>query len=344
MWTRRTFLEALSTGSLATRRVTLPRPPLLNRRDAAPQGPGSPRAEMMREGEIVIERPLAARPHAGKVLAAIQPHSDDLPLFAAGTVAKLVTEGYTGCLIRMTNDEKAGRGATTGEIVLNNERDNDAVARALGLTKVFNLNYRNHRMDNESRQEIRGRLIHIFRLMKIDTIVCYDPWAHYEENPDHYVTGQVVESASWMAGSSRDYVEQLEGGLKPHGVSEKYYFARGPQLINRIVDISGSIDRKVECNRVNVTQGPAGENGARLRARLAAQKRRLPILGDDDETANRQYIKQFVLDLDSPGLRGVPSDRELGRRYGLEWAEGFHYIGPGGSRLEQYIAENAVAL
>jgi hypothetical protein len=93
-----------------------------------------------------------------------------------------------------------------------------------------------------------------------------------------------------------------------------------------------------------VTQGPAGENGARLRARLAAEKRRLPILGDDDETANRQYIKHLVLDLDSVGLRGVPSDRELGRRYGLEWAEAFHYIGPPGRKLEQYIAENAVAL
>jgi LmbE family N-acetylglucosaminyl deacetylase len=344
MWTRRTFLEALSTGSLATGHVTPGRPSLLDGRGAAQQSPDSGRAEMMREGEIVIERPQAGQPHAGKVLAAIQPHSDDLPLFAAGTVAKLVSEGYTGCLIRMTNDEKAGRGATTGEIVLNNERDNDAVAAALGLTKVFNLNYRNHRMDNESRQEMRGRLIHIFRLMKVDTIFCYDPWGHYEENPDHYVTGQVVESACWMAGSSRDYVEQLAAGLEPHAVREKYYFARGPQLVNRIVDISGSIDRKVECNRLNVTQGPAGENGARLRARLAAEKRRLPILGDDDETANRQYIKHVVLDFDSPGLRGVPSDRELGRRYGLEWAEGFHYIGRPVSRLEQYIAGNAVAL
>ena len=94
------------------------------------------------------------------------------------------------------------------------------------------------------------------------------------------------------------------------------------------MDISATIDRKVESNRVNVTQGPAGENGARLRARLAAENRRLPILGDNDETANRQYIKEFVLDLDSDRLRGVPSDREVGRRFGLEWAEAFHYIGP----------------
>ena len=309
-----------------------------------PQPPTGTPALNVRHGELVIEHRQSGRPHEGKVLAAIQPHSDDLPLFAAGTIAKLMQEGYTGCLIRMTNDEKAGRGATTGEIVLNNERDNDAVARTLGLTRVFNLNYRNHRMDNESRQEMRGRLIHLFRLMQVDTVFCYDPWGHYEENPDHYVTAQVVESACWMAGSSRDYVEQLEGGLKPHAVREKYYFARGPQLVNRIVDIAGTIDQKVECNRVNVTQGPAGENGARLRARLASQNKRLPILGDDDETANRAYIKHFVLDLDSAALRGVPSDRDVGRPHGLEWAEAFHYVGRSESRLEQYIAESAVPL
>ena len=45
--------------------------------------------------EVVIERRQTGKPHNGKVLAAIQPHSDDLPIFAAGTVAKLVEEGYT---------------------------------------------------------------------------------------------------------------------------------------------------------------------------------------------------------------------------------------------------------
>ncbi len=299
-------------------------------------------AETMREGTIVIERAAQGTPHQGKVLAAIQPHSDDLPLFAGGTIAKLIQEGYTGYLIRTTNDEKAGRGATPGEVIVNNERDNDEVARVLGLKKVFNFNYRNHRMDNESRQEIRGRLIHLIRLLKVDTVVCYDPWGHHEENPDHYVTAQVVESACWMAGSNKDYVEQLEAGLQPHAVREKYYFARGPQLVNRIVDIGATIDRKVESNRVNVTQGPAGESGARLRARLAEKGLRLPILGDDDETANRQYIKHFVLDIDSQRLRGVPSDREVGQRFGLEWAEAYYYIGPRPNMLDPYIEKHAV--
>ena len=292
---------------------------------------------------IVIERPLAGRPHAGKVLAAIQPHADDVPFFAGGTVAKLISEGYSGCLIRTTNDDKTGSG-TVGEGVLNNERDNAAVARALGLSKVFDLQYTNHEMDCMSRLEMRERLIYLIRLLKIDTIICYDPWGSYEENPDHYVTAQEVEAACWMAAGGKDFPEHLAAGVEPHFVQEKYYFARGPQLVNRVVDITPWVDKKVEANLANKTQGGGGDNGARLRARLAAQKRRLPILGNDDDTANREYIKHFFLDLDSQYIRGVPSDRETGRPYGLEWAEAYHYIGPPQSILERYIAEHAVPL
>ncbi len=292
---------------------------------------------------VVIERPASGKPHTGKVLVAIQPHTDDVPIFAGGTVAKLVGEGYTGYLIRTTNDEMVGAG-TTGNRVLDNERDTEGVAKALGLQKVFNLDYRNHQMDEISRLEMRERLIYLIRLLKIDTIVCYDPWGIYEENPDHYVTAQVVEAACWMAGQDHDYPEHFAAGLQPHAVKEKYYFARGPQIVNRVVDISPWIDRKVEANVANKTQGPCGENGARLRAKLAGQKSTLPLLGSDDDTANRQYIKNIVLDYDSLYQRGVPSDKEMGRRYGLEWAEVFHYIGPRQSQLDRYISDHVVSL
>ncbi|HYM11599.1 MAG TPA: PIG-L family deacetylase, partial [Bryobacterales bacterium] len=152
------------------------------------------------QAEVFIERDQPGQPHKGKVLAAIQPHNDDIPLFASGTVIKLIREGYTGILIRITNDEMAGRGATVGEVVLNNEKDNFEVARRMGLHKVFDLHYRNHRLDSESHVEVRARLLFIFRVMKVDTVVCYDPWGHYEENPDHYMTARCVEAACWMAG------------------------------------------------------------------------------------------------------------------------------------------------
>ena len=295
------------------------------------------------EEGVIIELPLPGRPHTGKVLAAIQPHADDLSLFAAGTVAKLISEGYSGCLIRTTNDNKTGSG-TVGEGFLSNEKDNAAVAKVLGLSQVFDLQYPNHELDGVSRPEMRGRLIYLIRLLKIDTVICYDPWGSYEENPDHYVTAQIVESACWMAGTDKDYPEHFVGRLEPHSVLEKYYFARGPQRVNRVVDIGPWIDWKVEANLANKAQGPSGQNGARLKARLALQKLRLPVLGDDDDTANREYIKRIVLDYDSKHQRGVPSDREVGRKYGLEWAEVFHYIGPSESLLDRYIKENAVPL
>jgi len=292
--------------------------------------------------EITVERYQPGQPHQGKVLAAIQPHNDDVPIFAGGTVAKLIEEGYTGYLIRTSNDDHAGRGNSIGEIILNNEQDNFKVATALGLKKVYDLGYRNHRMDNISIQELRGRLIFLFRMLKVDTVISYDPWGHYEENPDHYITARAVESARWMAGSRLDYPEHLDAGVEPHAVSERYYFARGPQLVNRVVDITRNIDQKVEANRVIVTQGPGGNNGARLRQRLAAEGKELPILGDNDESANRNYIKHIVLDIDSQRLRGVPSDREVGEPYGLQWAERFHYLGPQKSKLDAYIQEHAV--
>ena len=268
------------------------------------------------------------------MLAAIQPHSDDIPLFAAGTVAKLLGEGYTGYLIRTTNDECAGPGSL-GETVLANERDNNEVSRVMGFKQVFDLNCRNHRMDGDSALELRSRMIFLFRLLKVDTVVCYDPWGHYEENPDHYVTAACVEAACWMAAGTKDYPEHFAAGLEPHAVREKYYFARGPQLVTRVVDISSNIERKINANLANKAQGPAGDNGARLRASLAARKLRLPILGDDDATANREYIRHFVL----------KRDEETGRKYGLKFAEPFHYIGPEDTgAIELFIEQNAVAL
>src|SRR5262249_442186 len=122
--------------------------------------------------EIVIERPAAGTPHKGKVLLAVQAHSDDIPLMSARTVAKLIAEGYSGYLVRATNDDMGdardlGTRGTIGQNVLGNERDNDEVGRVLGVKRVFNLNYGNHRMGDVSQNELQCRLIFLIRLLKV---------------------------------------------------------------------------------------------------------------------------------------------------------------------------------
>jgi LmbE family N-acetylglucosaminyl deacetylase len=288
--------------------------------------------------EPFIERAQTGTPHRGKVLAAIQPHSDDIALICAGTVAKLLHEGYTGYMIRATNDDMGddvGMTGTVGEHVLRNEREVAEQTRVLGLKQDFALNYNNHRMSDISRNELICRLIFLFRFLKIDTVFCYDPWAHDEENPDHYVLGHCVEAACWMAGRVHDYPEQIAAGFAARAVTDKYYYARRPE-ITRVVDTSAFVEKKIDANIVNVAKGPGGHHGSRLRAELAKQGKKLPLLGNDDRTADRNYIREFVL----------ARDRALGQKYGFEYAEAFHYVGPGAagrrSRVDEYVKQHAV--
>ncbi len=280
---------------------------------------------------VTIERSQPGQPHRGKVLATIAPHSDDHSILAGGTIAKLIGEGYTGYLIRTSNDEMDSYDLSTGQTIAANEADTARMADVLGIKQVFDLNYRNHFMDDVSRVELRARLIFLIRLLKIDTIFSYDPWGHYEENPDHYVTAQCVEAACWMAGGHLDFPEHLAAGLVPHVVREKYYYARGPQLVNRVVDVSTTIDRKLEAIRANRTM--LAHMVGEARDELARRQLKLPALEGDQDAAIRAYA-----DL---RFRGAAAER--GKEYGLEYAERFHYIGPDTS-LDEYIARHAVPL
>jgi len=138
-----------------------------------------------------------------------------------------------------------------------------------------------------------------------------------------------------MAGRAHDYPEQFAAGLAPHAVQEKYYYARRPE-INRVVDVSGVVEQIIDANHANRAKGPAGNHGSRLRAELARRGQRLPLLGDDDVTADRNYIREFLL----------ARHRALGQRHGVQYAEAFHYIGGSSRRsaVEEYIKNKAVPL
>jgi LmbE family N-acetylglucosaminyl deacetylase len=280
----------------------------------------------------VIERAATGQPGKGKVFALVTPHLDDGPIFAGGTVAKLLNEGYTGYFIRVSNDEKDSYNRTLGETVLANEQDTAEFVKTAGMKKWYDLSYRNHGLDDVSRMEIRVRMIFLFRLLKVDTVLSYDPWGHYEENPDHYVTAQAVEAACWMAGDHLDFPEQFEVGLQAHSVSEKYYFARGPQLVNRVVDIGPTLDQKValirSCkNMINNMVHGVNDSLATKGLRLAA------FQPADSQSASDAFIQASF----------VARDHAVGAKYSLEYAEEFHYIGPDQS-LDEYIARHATSV
>jgi hypothetical protein len=120
----------------------------------------------------------------------------------------------------------------------------------------------------------------------------------------------------------------MEVGLKVHGVREKYYFARGPQLVNRVVDIGPTVKQKdayIASCRTMITNMVKSTNDS-----LAARGLRLPAFAGNQEAANEAYIQAAFLD----------RDKRVGAKYGLEYAEEFHYIGPS-DELDSYIQAHA---
>ena len=284
---------------------------------------------------VVVIKDQPGLAHKGKVFAAVHAHLDDIPYYASGLCAKLIREGYTGYLVRTTNDERSG-GHTNAQNIFSNEQDHGRMATALGFQDVFDFYYLNHDMDGISCIDLRGRLILIFRMLKVDTVISFNPSREGEENPDHWVTGRAVEEACWMAGTPNDFHEHLLAGIQPHTVTERYYFyARPGQPFNRVVDISSHIEKKIDAIVECKSQGD-GNRGSLVRSELARQGKRVPLLGSDDLTADRAYVRQFLLD----------NDREYGRLHKLQYAERFYYIDrrPTKSKAEEYIEKNAVSI
>ena len=134
-----------------------------------------------------------------------------------------------------------------------------------------------------------------------------------------------------MSGGHLDMPEHFAAGLSPRAVTEKYYFARGPQLVNRVVDIAPTFTAKLASLRACRTM--VTHMVKDLNAALAERKLRLPALSGDEGTAIDEFTRVSLEN----------RDRAVGKKYGLEYAEEFHYIGRDES-LDQYVAHNAVPL
>src|SRR5258708_9633005 len=99
----------------------------------------------------------------------------------------------------MADDWMAGEGSSFGDIIGKNERDTMEVSKRLGCKEAFFLKYPNHNMDAWPVIEMRARLVFLFRALKVDTILGYDPSRLYERNPDHYVTARAKDGAAPLA-------------------------------------------------------------------------------------------------------------------------------------------------
>jgi LmbE family N-acetylglucosaminyl deacetylase len=273
-----------------------------------------------------------AENYKGRTMAVVTAHADDFTIFAGGTIARMIREGYTAHLIRITNDEKDSQDLSLGETILRNAEEVRKAADVIGIQEIFPLNFRNDEMDPVPETEVRQKLILLFRKLKPWTLFTFDPSAKYEENPDHKKTARAAEDAAWTSAGHLFETQHFALGLEKWAVIDRYYWARTLDLqdANKAVDISITIDQKIRAVQQHRTM--MFHTAHELKEKLAEAKLRLPLLDTiNDETVNR------LID-----IRIRERAEFHGSRHGLKYAEEFHYVPVDDEK--GYVMKNAVPL
>jgi LmbE family N-acetylglucosaminyl deacetylase len=93
---------------------------------------------------------------------------------------------------------------------------------------------------------LRKDLFRCVRKYKPDRVISMDPWTRYEIHPDHWVVGRMGAEAAVFAGFPLLYPEQFKDGIQPHFASEVWFMGMLGNTPNCYVDVSSTIDKKVE--------------------------------------------------------------------------------------------------
>lgn len=255
------------------------------------------------------EQPVPIR---RKRIVVFEAHGDDMEFTSGGTIAKFTDLGYEVTLVVATDNDKGSFELTADQLRAARDREIHSAARVLGVGQVICLGYPDGELQEKAPLHVlRGQFMRIIREVKPDIMFTWDPFTPYEGHPDHRAVAMAAHEAASFSHFPLYYPAQLAEGLEPHYVGEQWYFAKAPRDRNKFVDISDTIERKIEALCQHVSQMVLTVQD--LQFALEASGLDAHWLADLDPHDYRQVIDRQV--------RAVA--RAVGREPGFEYAEGF---------------------
>nr|HID14776.1 PIG-L family deacetylase [Anaerolineae bacterium] len=176
------------------------------------------------------------------VLAA---HPDDAEFFAGGTLAKMIAAGAEVTTLIATNGDKGSFELDATRLAEVRRMEVLRAAGVLGVQEVAFLDYHDGELDQLPPGRLREQFIHAIRERQPDVLFTFDPFAPFEDHPDHRAVAFAALEAVNFAPYPLYYPEQLAKGLETHLVAEKYFFASHPMYANKAVDISETLQTKI---------------------------------------------------------------------------------------------------
>jgi LmbE family N-acetylglucosaminyl deacetylase len=256
-----------------------------------------------------------------KTVLVIVAHADDMEFMAGGTIAKMADLGYDICEVIATNNERGTLDPDWSARFTAETRMEEArrAARVLGVNpNIEFLGYEDGRLSETPLNELREKCMRAIRRHRPDIIFTWDPHAPYEDHQDHRAVAWAATEAATFSHFPLYHPEHREEGLAPHYVGERYYFAKAPRDVNKTVDISAYIDRKIDalCQHVCQMEMTVME----LQVQLAASGLELPSLAGADPRNYRPLIETQIKTWGA----------SVGRRAGFAYGEEFRRVRFGG--------------
>lgn len=216
---------------------------------------------------------------------AIVAHPDDADIFCGGTLAKHADRGDDARIVHMTSGEYGGIDRTEESVAEERREEARQSASELGCECEF-LDFEDGRI--EQSLENRLTIVDVIREHRPDVVI-----THYDDDmhPDHRATSRLVSNAYYMAS-----LPMVDTEHDAHDPDNVYYFGKPTSSFEPtlFVDVSGYQNRKERAIEQHESQVEFLQDHG----------------GIDSEFDN-------LID----GVRAEA--RVLGKRTGVEYAEGF---------------------
>ena len=185
-------------------------------------------------------------------------HPDDLDFGAGGTIAQWVDKGISISYCICTNGDQGGVDATItrAEMAKLRQQEQRDAGAVFGVTDIHFLNYVDGHL--QPTIELRKEIVRVIRKVRPQRLVIQNPERNWERifasHPDHMAAAESAMQAVYPDAGNPFAFEDLlkEEGLEPWTVKEVW--VTGPNVVNHVVDITSTIDRKLKAIKSHVSQ------------------------------------------------------------------------------------------
>ena len=250
---------------------------------------------------------------AGRVVLLVVAHADDVALFLGGTVAAWSDAGWRVAVVRVTDDRTDSIGLTEADTIAANHAEFRRSSAILGVDEIVELGHRTDALADVSEVELREQIIRQVRRLRPYTLVTFDPDArHGEDNEDHRMVARATDEAFWTSQFDQHHPEHIAEGLAPHGCFERWYFGRHVVDPTDVVDITATLDRKIDAACEHVTMMTNYANQLALQARTGGWD--LPLADAAASTGEVRPLLDLLLRAGAARVGaacGVPAGEEF---------------------------------